>query len=73
MAIDRPRPTRVPTKYVVFGIIILAGVLAMAYGYYQNSLLAIYFGAALALLGALNTVLPLIVHTDLRNTLRHPR
>ncbi len=57
---------RVPTKSVVIGVILLLGVLSMAYGYFQENQIMLYVGLAVTILGALNgiifsTILPNVV------------
>lgn len=48
---------RVPTRSVVIGVILLFGVLSMAYGYFQDNQLMLYVGLAVTALGALNGII----------------
>jgi hypothetical protein len=57
---------RVPTRSEVIGVILLIGVLSMAYGYFQDNQIILYVGLAVTILGALNgiifsTILPNVV------------
>jgi membrane protein YdbS with pleckstrin-like domain len=61
---------RIPTWSVVLGVVLLCGVLSMAYGFYQNSQTALYVGLAVTILGALDGILFL---TILPGELRFPR
>lgn len=58
----RKRLTRVPARLVVFGVIVLAGVLSMAYGYFFGKSVVLYAGLGVALFGSFNTVIHLIAN-----------
>ncbi len=62
---------KIPTWSVVLGLVLLCGVLSMAYGFYQNSQTALYAGLAITILGALDGIIFLtILSGELRFT-RH--
>jgi uncharacterized membrane protein len=47
---------RIPARSVVVAVILLVGVLSMAYGYYQNSHAMVYVGLVITFAGALNGI-----------------
>ena len=52
---------KIPIWSVVLGVILLCGVLSIAYGFYQNSQAALYAGLAATLLGALDGIIFLAI------------
>ena len=52
---------KVPGWPVVFGLIMLCGVLSMAYGFYRNNETVLYVGLAVSILGAFNGILFLVI------------
>lgn len=61
---------RISTWSVVLGVVLLCGVLSMAYGFYENSQMVLYVGLAITILGALDGIIFL---TILPGELRFPR
>jgi hypothetical protein len=52
---------KIPIWSVVLGVILLCGVLSIAYGFYRNSQAALYAGLAVTLLGALDGIIFLTI------------
>lgn len=62
---------KVPARTVIMALVLLAGVLAMAYGYFVNSSAVLYAGIAVTAMTALNMVVfSVIGPTFLRPPLR---
>ncbi len=58
---------KIPARSVVVAVVLLVGVLSMAYGYYQNSLVMVYLGLSITIVGALNGfILSVILPSALR-------
>ncbi len=55
---------RIPTWTMVLAVILLGGVLLMAYGYYQNSHLTLYVGLAVTIVSALNLIIFSVVYPN---------
>ena len=56
------RPTKVSTGIAVLASVLLAGILALTYGYTQNNTLALCAGLAVTAMGAAVGVLRIVVH-----------
>lgn len=56
MSNRKKRLKKVETIFVILGLIILAGVLSMVFGYFRGNNAALYAGVVVAVLGAFNTV-----------------
>ena len=62
---------KVPASQVVMALVLLAGVLAMAYGYFVNNSAVLYAGIAVTAMTALNMfVFSVIGANSLRSPLR---
>jgi len=50
---------------IVMSLILLAGLLAMVYGYYQDSRMMVYVGIAVTVMTALNAIIVSMVLPDM--------
>jgi uncharacterized membrane protein YecN with MAPEG domain len=62
---------KIPTWSVVLGVILLCGVLSMAYGFYQNSQAVLYAGLAITLFGALDGIIFVMIQPGDMKLRRH--
>ena len=55
-------PVPVEKTWIFLALILLAGVLGMAYGYYQENKLVLYFGLTITLIGVISGVFRIVIH-----------
>jgi hypothetical protein len=71
MSGQRIKFEKIPRWSVVLGIVLLCGVLSTAYGFYQNSELALYIGLAITIMGALDGIFFLVISPGEVRVRRH--
>lgn len=57
MLASRNKFDKIPTTTVVISLILLAGVLSMCYGYYEDNDVALYAGIAVTVMAAFNVIM----------------
>lgn len=62
MMFTKNKPTKVSTGIVVLASVLLAGILALTYGYAQNNNLALCAGLAVTAIGVAVGVLRIVAH-----------
>jgi membrane protein YdbS with pleckstrin-like domain len=56
------KPVSVENIWIFLALILLVGILMIAYGYYQESKLVLYLGLTITLIGVINGVFRIVIH-----------
>ena len=56
------KPIPVETSWIFLALILLVGILVIAYGYYQESKLMLYLGLTITLIGVISGVFRIVIH-----------
>ena len=56
------KPVPVKKIWIFLGLILLVGILVIAYGYYQESKLVLYLGLTITLTGVIGGMLRIVIY-----------
>jgi len=56
------KPVLVKKIWIFLALILLVGILVIAYGYYQESKLVLYLGLTITLIGVISGVFRIVIH-----------
>jgi hypothetical protein len=56
------KPVSVENIWIFLAVVLLVGILVIAYGYYEESKLVLYLGLTITLIGVISGVLRIVIH-----------
>ena len=58
------KPVPVQKTWIFLAVVLLVGILVIAYGYYQESKLVLYLGLTITLIGVISGVFRIVVQQE---------